>query len=177
MYAKNIRSIAKRKFHTERSTKIESRALDALKFASEASYPKWMFLSMSQDFSAKYPIFHTKTCENINFQTWNNVDKVGIDKWFIAFRIISIHVKNFCSLNPNQSNLYWLNQWFAFSLIRQWKKYFSLVNQWKQYYALLKQLIFTAIISEICLNHSNLFLAIWIGQISLIISRFLLIQI
>ena len=71
------------------------------------------------------------------------------------------------TLNLNQSNFHWLNQWFAFSLIHQWKKYFSLPNQ----------SIFTEIISEIWLIYSNLVLAIWISQISLIISRFWLIQI
>ena len=33
------------------------------------------------------------------------------------------------SLNLNQSNFHWLNQWFAFSLIHQWKLYFSLLSQ------------------------------------------------
>ena len=47
----------------------------------------------------------------------------------------------------------------------------------KKYFSLLNQSIFTEIISEIWLIHSNLFLAIWISQISLIISRFWLIQI
>ena len=70
------------------------------------------------------------------------------------------------SLNLNKSNFHWLNQWFAFSLIYQRNKYFSLLNQ----------LIFTEVISEIWLIHSNLFLAIWISEISLIISRFWLIQ-
>ena len=46
-----------------------------------------------------------------------------------------------------------------------------------KYFSLLNQLIFTEIISEIWLIYSNLFLAIWISQISLIISRFWLIQI
>ena len=71
------------------------------------------------------------------------------------------------SLNLNQSNFHWLNQWFAFSLNHQWKQYFPLLNQF----------IFTEVISEIWLFRSNLFLAIWISQISLIISRFLLIHI
>ena len=71
------------------------------------------------------------------------------------------------SLNLNQSNFHWLNQKFVFSLIHQWKKYFSLLNQ----------LISTEVMSEIWLIYSNLFLAIWISQISLIISRFWLIQI
>ena len=77
-----------------------------------------------------------------------------------------------------------MNQWFAFSLVRQWEQYFSLLNQsifidWisEKYFLLLNQLIFTEVISQIWLIHSNLFLAIWIGQISLIISRFLMIQI
>ena len=39
------------------------------------------------------------------------------------------------------------------------------------------QLIFTEVINEIRLIPSNLFLDIWISQISLIISRFWLIQI
>ena len=47
----------------------------------------------------------------------------------------------------------------------------------KKYFSLLNQSIFTEIISEIWLIYSNLFLAIWISQISLIISRFWLIQI
>ena len=71
------------------------------------------------------------------------------------------------SLIGNQLNFHWLNQLFAFSLIHQWKKYFLLSNQ----------SIFTEIISEIWLIYSNLFLAIWVSQISLIISRFWLIQI
>ena len=33
------------------------------------------------------------------------------------------------SLNLNQSNFHWLNQWFAFSLIHQWKQYFPLLYQ------------------------------------------------
>ena len=45
----------------------------------------------------------------------------------------------------------------------------------KKYFSLLNQLIFTEILSEIWLIYSNLFLAIWISQISLIISRFWLI--
>ena len=62
------------------------------------------------------------------------------------------------------------------------KKYFSLLNQLlftdssvKKYFSLSNQSIFTEIISEIWLIYSNLFLAIWISQISLIISRFWLI--
>ena len=47
----------------------------------------------------------------------------------------------------------------------------------KKYFSLLNQSIFTEIISEVWLIYSNLFLAIWISQISLIISRFWLIQI
>ena len=47
----------------------------------------------------------------------------------------------------------------------------------KKYFSLSNQSVFTEIISEIWLIYSNLFLAIWISQISLIISRFLLIQI
>ena len=47
----------------------------------------------------------------------------------------------------------------------------------KKYFSLLNQLISTEIISEFLLIYSNLFLAIWISQISLIISRFWLIQI
>ena len=42
----------------------------------------------------------------------------------------------------------------------------------EKYFSLLNQLIFTDWISEIWLIHSNLFLAIWISRISLIISRF-----
>ena len=64
------------------------------------------------------------------------------------------------------------------------KKYFSLLNQLiftdqsvKKYFSLSNQLIFTEVISEIWLIYSYLFLAIWISQISLIISRFWLIQI
>ena len=33
--------------------------------------------------------------------------------------------QKFYSLNLNQSNFYWLNQWFAFSLIHQLKIYFT----------------------------------------------------
>ena len=47
----------------------------------------------------------------------------------------------------------------------------------KKYFSLSNQSIYTEIISEILLIYSNLFLAIWISQISLIISRFWLIQI
>ena len=54
---------------------------------------------------------------------------------------------------------------------------FHWLNQWKKYFLLLNQLISTEVISEIWLIYSNLFLAIWISQISLIISRFWLIQI
>ena len=65
------------------------------------------------------------------------------------------------------------------------KKYFSLTNQliftdWiskKKYFSLLNQFISTEVIREIWQIYSNLFLAIWISQISLIISRFWLIQI
>ena len=65
------------------------------------------------------------------------------------------------------------------------QKYFPLTNQliftdWiskKKYYSLLNQLISTEVISEIWLIYSNLFLAVRISQISLIISRFSLIQI
>ena len=88
------------------------------------------------------------------------------------------------SLNMNQSNFHWLNQWCDFLLNHRLKKYFSLLNQLiftevisEKIFLLLNQLIFTELISEIWLLHSNLFLAIWISQISLIISRFWLIQI
>ena len=47
----------------------------------------------------------------------------------------------------------------------------------KKYFSLLNQSIYTEIISEIWLIYSNLFLAICISQILLIISRFWLIQI
>ena len=64
------------------------------------------------------------------------------------------------------------------------KKYFSLLNQLiftgssvEKYFSLSNQSIITVIISEIWLIYSNLLLAIWISQISLIISRFWLIQI
>ena len=64
------------------------------------------------------------------------------------------------------------------------KKYISLLNQLiftdssvNKYFSLPNQSIFTEIISKIWLIYSNLFLATWISQISLIISRFLLIQI
>ena len=67
---------------------------------------------------------------------------------------------------------FWISQIFTESVICLFtdssvKKYFSLSNQ----------STFTEIISEIWLIYSNLFLAIWISQISLIISRFWLIQI
>ena len=62
-----------------------------------------------------------------------------------------------------------------FSLLNQWKIW--LIWQWKIFFSLSNQSIFTEIISEIWLIYSNLFLAIWISQISLIISRFWLIQI
>ena len=54
---------------------------------------------------------------------------------------------------------------------------FNWLNQWKKYFSLLNQFIFTKVISEIWLIYSNLFLAIWNSQISLIISIFWLIQI
>ena len=57
------------------------------------------------------------------------------------------------------------------------KQYFSLIHQWKKYFSLLNQLISIEVIIEIQLIHGNLFLAIWISQIPLIISRFWLIQI
>ena len=86
--------------------------------------------------------------------------------------------------NLNQSNFYWLNQWFAFSLIHQLKNIFhcsiswlSLIESVEKIISLLNQLIFTDEISGIWLIYSNLFLAIWISQISLIISRFWLIHI
>ena len=41
----------------------------------------------------------------------------------------------------------------------------------EKYFSLLNQLIFTEVISEIWLIRSHLFLAIWISQISLIISE------
>ena len=44
-------------------------------------------------------------------------------------------------------------------------------------FSLLNQLIFTEAISRILLIYSNLFLAIWISQISLMISRVWLIDI
>ena len=47
----------------------------------------------------------------------------------------------------------------------------------KKYFSLSNQSIFIEIISEIWLIYSNLFLAIWISQISLIISMFWMIQI
>ena len=50
-------------------------------------------------------------------------------------------------------------------------------NQLEKYISLLNQLIFTESISEIWLINSNLFLAIWISQISLLISRSWLIHI
>ena len=49
---------------------------------------------------------------------------------------------------------------------------FHQLNQWKKYFLLLNQLISTEVISEIWLIYSNLLLANWINQISLIISRF-----
>ena len=110
------------------------------------------------------------------------------------------------SLNLNQSNFHWLNQWkkyfspsnqsiFTEIVSEIWLIYsklflaisisqfsliisrFWLIHQWKKYFSLSNQSIFTEIISEIWLIYSNLFLAIWISQISLIISRFRLIQI
>ena len=64
------------------------------------------------------------------------------------------------------------------------KKYISLFNQlivtdWisGKKISLLNQLIFIEAISGIWLIYSNLFVAIWISQISLIISRFWLIHI
>ena len=47
----------------------------------------------------------------------------------------------------------------------------------RKYFSLSNQSIFTEIISEIWLIYSNLFLAIWISEISSIISRSWLIQI
>ena len=54
---------------------------------------------------------------------------------------------------------------------------FHWLNPWNKYFSLLNQLISTEVISEIWLIYSNLLLAIWIRQISLIITRFWLIQI
>ena len=89
-----------------------------------------------------------------------------------------------CSLNLNQSNFHWLNQWFALSLIYQRKKYFPLLNQLiftdvisEKIFLLLNQLIYTDEISEFWQIYSNLFLSISISQIPLITSRFWLIQI
>ena len=75
-------------------------------------------------------------------------------KWIIQSRYIIL-------LSISESNIHCLNQWFACD------KYFSWLNH----------LIFTEVISETWLIHSNLFLAIWINKISLIISIFWLIQI
>ena len=65
-----------------------------------------------------------------------------------------------------------------------WMSEFLLLNQFiftdssvKTIFSLLNQLLFTEVISKIWLIHSNLFVAILIGQISLIISRFWLIQV
>ena len=79
------------------------------------------------------------------------------------------------SLNLNQSNFLLLNQWFAFLLIHQSRRYNSLLNQLiltdsLKKILLFNQLIFTEEISEIGLIRSNLFLAIQISQISLITS-------
>ena len=64
------------------------------------------------------------------------------------------------------------------------KIYFLWLNQLiftdssvEKYFSRLNQIIFIGVISEIWLILSNLFLAIWISQISLIISRFWLIQV
>ena len=69
-------------------------------------------------------------------------------------------------------------------LIHQRKKYFSLLNELiltevisEKIFLLLNKLIFTELISEIQLINSNLFLTIRMSQISLIISRFLLIHV
>ena len=70
--------------------------------------------------------------------------------------------------NLNQSNFHSLNQWFALSLIHQCTRYM---------YFTVKSVNFHLFVSEIWLIYSNLFLAIWISQISLITSRFFLIQI
>ena len=50
------------------------------------------------------------------------------------------------------------------------KKYFSLLNQLIFTDSSVKKIFFTEIISEIWLIYSNLFLAIWISQVSLITS-------
>ena len=105
--------------------------------------------------NVQYNIWWTISNENIQ----NNFDilRSGYFISIIATRVFKNKITIISySLNLNQPNFHWSNQW---------KKYFSLSNQ----------SIFTEIISEIWLIYSNLFLAIWISQISLIISRFWLI--
>ena len=110
---------------------------------------------------------------------WFALARIQISEWIgivlINWEWISIrYFRQGYSLNPNQSNFHWLNQWFAFSLIHQWKNIFtdkSVNFHWPN------QLIFVEVISEIWLIDSNLFLAIWISQILLIISWFWLISI
>ena len=104
---------------------------------------------------------------------------------FLCFLEIIFFSINFMhSQNLNQSKFHWLNQWFAFPLIHQWKNIFHCLISWlslietvEKIFSLWNQLIFTEAISGIWLIYSNLFLAIWISQISRIISRFRLIHI
>ena len=111
----------------------------------------------------------------------NNLKPVCMNLWLKSCCNLTItwHGVEFFyvhSLNLNQSNFHRLNQWFAFSLIHQRKNIFHCEISGK-IFSPLYHLIFTEAISEIWLIYSNLFLAIWISQISLIISRFWLIHI
>ena len=110
------------------------------------------------------------------FKFNNNVflrenEKIFTRRWTHSIFLLFLSLY---SLNLNQSNFHWLNQWFALSLIQYWKQYFSLLNQ---FIFAIGSVTFHWVINEIWLLHSNLFLDIWIGQIAMIISRFWLIQI
>ena len=94
----------------------------------------------------------------------------------------SVNFPSHYSLNPNQSNFHWfLSEKIFFTLKSVNFHWFNseknIFHCQISQFSLSNQSIFTEIISEIWLIYSNLFLAIWIRQISLLISRFWLIQI
>ena len=60
---------------------------------------------------------------NADFLVIKKIDQNNIyaEFQFMLFITVNNNYREHCSLNLNQSNLDWLNQWFAFSLIHQWK--------------------------------------------------------
>ena len=67
-----------------------------------------------------------------SYQIWKNYailinyESLFINKLLNLIIIYSFSkIGNGYSLNMNQSNFHWLNQWFAFSLIHQWKNIFT----------------------------------------------------